>query len=226
MSSRAPIAILFDLDGTLVDTIPFILASVRHAFEGYGRCPTDAEWIAGIGTPLRDQLTGFARDPSDVDRLFDRYRAFWVAEHDARTRAFPGAVEVVTGFAAAGHPLGIVTAKLEAGALRTLRHVGLLPHLGAVVGADSAPRAKPFPDPVLVALARLERAPAEAVLVGDSVHDLEAARAAGVFSIAATWGACTRETLATARPDAWADDVRALPDVVARFLGARAGERC
>ncbi len=224
--SRRPIAVLFDLDGTLVDTVPFILASGRHAFEGYGRTPTDAEWIAGIGTPLRDQLASFARDPSDVDRLFDRYRAFWLSEHDARTRAFPGAVEVVAGFAAAGHPLGIVTAKLEAGALRSLRHVGLLPHVGAVIGADSAPRAKPFPDPVLVALERLGRAPSEALLVGDSVHDLEAAHAAGVRAVAATWGACTRETLAAARPDAWADDVRELPGIVARFAGSAPAERC
>jgi len=217
LSPRAPIAVLFDLDGTLVDTIPFILASVRHAFEGYGRCPTDAEWIAGIGTPLRDQLASFAREPADVDRLFDRYRGFWTAEHDARTRAFPGAAEVVAGLAAAGHPLGVVTAKLEAGALRTLRHVGLLPHIQAVVGADSAPRAKPFPDPVLMALERLGRAPGEALLVGDSTHDLAAARAAGVFAVAATWGACDRAVLAAQVPDAWVDDVREVLPLVASF---------
>ena len=213
MSSPTPIAVLFDLDGTLVDTIPFILASVRHAFDGYGAGPTDAQWIAGIGTPLRDQLASFAREPSDVDLLVERYRAFWFAEHDARTRAFPGAVELVAELAGAGHPIGIVTAKMEAGALRTLRHVGLLPYLGAVVGADGAPRAKPHPDPVEVALRRLERPPARALLVGDSTHDVLAARAAGVHAVAALWGACDRATLAAAGPDAFAErlgEVRAL----------------
>jgi pyrophosphatase PpaX len=210
-----PIAVLFDLDGTLVDTIPFILASVRHAFLGYGSCPTDVEWLAGIGTPLREQLAAFAREPGDVDRLFERYRRFWRAEHDARTRAFPGAVELVAGLARAGHPIGIVTAKLEEGALRTLRHVGLLPYLGAVVGADGAARAKPHPDPVEVALHRLGRPPGRAVLVGDSVHDVISARAAGVHAIAALWGAADRAALEAARPDAWAESLSEIPAMVA-----------
>jgi pyrophosphatase PpaX len=211
----APIAVLFDLDGTLVDTIPFILASVRHAFVGYGTSPTDAEWIAGIGTPLRDQLAPFARTPSDVDGLVARYRDFWVAEHDARTRAFPGAVELVAELAAAGHPVGIVTGKLESGALRTLRHVGLLPYAGVVVGADGAPRAKPHPDPVLVALRRLRRSPDRALMVGDSDHDVVAARSAGVYAVAALWGACDRARLAAAGADAFAGSIGEVRAIVA-----------
>ena len=128
-------AILFDLDGTLVDTVPFILAAVRHAFEGQARCPSDAEWIAGIGTPLRAQLEQFAERPEQVEVLLARYRAFWLAEHDRRTRCFPGALEVVAGLARRGHPLGVVTAKVEEGAFRTLRLTGLDVHMGAVIGA-------------------------------------------------------------------------------------------
>jgi pyrophosphatase PpaX len=222
LSPRAPIAVLFDLDGTLVDTIPFILASVHHAFEGYGACPTDAQWIAGIGTPLRQQLAAFARRPEDVDPLFARYRAFWRAEHDRRTRPFPGAVEVVAELAARGHPIGVVTAKLTEGALRTLRHVGLAPHVGAVVGADSTARAKPHPDPVLLALERLGRAPAEAVLVGDSSHDVAAARAAGVAAVAVLWGACDRASLAAAGAELFASEVGELPGLVRAVDAARA----
>src|SRR5574337_232578 len=143
-------AVLFDLDGTLVDTVPFILEAVRHAFAGYGTCPTDAEWIAGIGTPLRTQLASFARRPADVEPLFERYRAYWIEHHDARTRPFPGALDVVAALAAAGHPIGVVTAKIEQGAFRTLRHTGLLQHVQAVVGADSCANAKPHPEPVLL----------------------------------------------------------------------------
>lgn len=208
-------AILFDLDGTLVDTVPFILAAARHAFEGYGAGPTDAEWVAGIGTPLRVQLASFARSPADVDGLLERYRSYWIEHHDRMTRAFDGALETVASLAAAGRPLAVVTAKVEAGAHRTLRHTGLLPYVQVVIGADSCARAKPHPDPVRLALARLGVGPEGAVLVGDSPHDIAAGRAAGVRTLAALWGACGRDALAAAGPDAYLSDIRALPAALA-----------
>ncbi len=208
------LAILFDLDGTLVDTIPFILAAVRHAFEGYGRIPTDAEWIAGIGTPLRTQLAALVRRPEDVEPLFQRYREYWLQHHDGKTRCFPGALEVVAGLARRGHPVGVVTAKVEAGAHRTLTLTGLLPHVQAVVGADSCANAKPHPEPVLLALERLGVPASRAILVGDSPHDVAAAKAAGARAVAALWGACTREALAAAGADFFLSDIRELPALV------------
>jgi pyrophosphatase PpaX len=216
VAARRP-AILFDLDGTLVDTVPFILASVRHAFDGYGTCPTDAEWIAGIGTPLRAQLGQLARRPEDVEPLYQRYRAFWLAHHDELTRCFPGALELVRGLAAAGHPIGVVTAKVETGALRTLGHTGLLPFVGAVVGADSCARPKPDPEPVRLALSRLGREPSEALLVGDSPHDIAAGNGAGATTVAALWGACSREALAAARPHHFAAALADLPALIDRL---------
>lgn len=215
LSKRAPIAILFDLDGTLVDTVPFILASARHAFEGYGLCPTDDQWIAGIGTPLRAQIASFVRRPEDVDLVVARYREFWIANHDRLTRPFPGALEVVDTLAASGHPIGVVTAKTEEGALRTLRHTGLLRYMQAIVGADTCLRCKPDPEPVHVALARLERAPSEAVLVGDSPHDIVAARAAGVRAVGVLHGACDRDRLLAAGAQALLDDLAPLPALLA-----------
>lgn len=215
LSPRAPIAILFDLDGTLVDTVPFILASARHAFEGYGSCPTDEEWIGGIGTPLRGQLASFARRPEDVDLLLARYREFWIANHDRLTRPFPGALEVVGELAASGHPIGVVTAKTEEGALRTLRHTGLLRHMGAIVGADTCLRCKPDPEPVHVALARLERSPSQALFVGDSPHDMAAASAAGVRAVGVLHGACGGDRLLAAGAAALLDDLAPLPALVA-----------
>ncbi len=191
-----PIAVLLDLDGTLVDTVPFILASVRHAFLGYGRCPTDAEWIAGIGTPLRAQLSAFAGAEEDVQPLFDRYRAYWLDHHDRMTHLFPGALEAVQALRAAGHPLAIITAKLEQGAERTLRHVGLRELVDLVVGADTVARSKPDPMPVRHALERLDRSPGEAVMIGDSDHDLAAGRAAGTVTVGVLWGAAARQVLA------------------------------
>ncbi len=213
MAHTRPIAVLFDLDGTLVDTVPFILESVRHAFEGYGRCPTDAEWIAGIGTPLRTQLAAFAHRAEDVEGLFRRYRTYWLEHHDERTAAFAGALDVVRGLAEARHPIGVVTAKIEQGALRTLAHTGFLPYVSAIVGADTCANAKPHPEPVLLALARLGRPPEEALMLGDSPHDLAAARAAGAVSVAALWGACGREALAP-HADHLLERIDALPALV------------
>ena len=217
---RRPIAVLLDLDGTLVDTVPFILSAVRHAFEGHGRCPSDAEWIAGIGTPLRDQLRGFARSEADVEVLFDRYRAFWLANHDAMTRLFPGAGEAVRTLREAGHPLAIITAKLEQGAERTLRHVGLRGLVDLVVAADTVERSKPDPMPVRHALARLDRRPDEAVMIGDSDHDLAAGRGAGTATVGVLWGAASREVLAPLADHLLSEPGELVP-LVARLQGRR-----
>jgi pyrophosphatase PpaX len=191
-----PIAVLLDLDGTLVDTVPFILASVEHAFEGYGRSPTAAEWIAGIGTPLRTQLAEFARSAEDVEPLFARYRAFWLEHHDRMTSLFPGAGEAVATLRGRGHPIAIITAKIEVGAERTLRHVGMRHLVDVIVAADTVERAKPDPMPVLHALDRLDRTAGQAVMIGDSPHDLAAGRGAGTATVGVCWGAATREVLA------------------------------
>jgi pyrophosphatase PpaX len=193
------LAILLDLDGTLVDTVPFILASVRQAFEGRPG-PSVAEWIAGIGQPLRVQLARHAEGPEDLDALVARYRAHQRLHHDRLTRPFPCAVEAVRALAGAGHAIGVVTGKLAEPAARTLAHVGLAPLVDALVTADSCPRHKPDPEPVLLALSRLGASPGDSVFVGDSPVDVAAGRSAGVVTAAALWGAPDREALLGAAP--------------------------
>jgi len=222
LPTARPIALLFDLDGTLVDSVDLILASARHAFEGYrGRRPTDADWIAGIGKPLRVQLEELAERPEDVEPLFLRYRQFFRVNHDAMTRPFPGAVEVVASLRAAGHPVGVVTAKWVEPAWRSLRHTGLAPHVEAVVGADSLAEHKPDPAPVRLALSQLGRAPEEALLLGDSPHDVAAGNAAGVATAAALWGAGPREVLSAAGPRHLLSDIRELPGLVREIEAGR-----
>src|SRR5512142_3085641 len=116
-------AVLFDLDGTLIDSVPLILASVHHAFAERARRPTDAEWIAGIGTPLRVQLEAWTEAPEDRLAVVDRYRTFQNAHHDEMTRAFPGALETVRSLHEAGHRMGIVTGKYAETAANSLAHV-------------------------------------------------------------------------------------------------------
>ena len=197
MSTRP--AILFDLDGTLVDTIALLLSSKAHAFAAVGLvAPSDADWSAGIGTPLVTQFRQFVEDDATIARLVAAYRAFQHAHHDEHTRAYEGIPDLVRRLEARGHPIGIVTSKGNELAHRGLAWVGLAAHVDVVIGADSVARHKPHPEPVLAALSALGVAPADAVFVGDSPHDIESGRAAGVRTIGVAWGAFDASGLAGA----------------------------
>jgi pyrophosphatase PpaX len=212
-------AILFDLDGTLIDSIDLLVTSMVYAFEGRDVQPPLDEWIAGIGTPLDAMLRTWARDEEDVLALRARYREYQFANHDAKTHAYPGAVDTVRALHAAGYPLAVVTSKLEYGARRSLKWIGVDDCFTAVVGIDATTKHKPEPEPVWHALALLgDIPPAEALFIGDSTHDMHAGNAAGVATAAALWGPFSRAQLETAHPRYWLngfDDVRALVDRLA-----------
>ena len=213
-----PIAVLFDLDGTLIDSIGLLLASVRHAFEGFnGRSPTEQEWVAGIGTPLAKQLRDFCESEEQVEQLTFRYRTFQRAEHDRLTSAYPGALEVLGSLAASGHPMGIVTSKSNEMMDRALQLTGIAPYMGTRIGCDSCTIHKPDPFPVRMALSELGYDASEAVFVGDSPHDINSGNGAGVVSIAALWGPFSREQLHPANPAHYLDDISALPALVKRI---------
>ena len=220
MSATRPLTVLFDLDGTIVDSIALLTASMEHAFAGRTHRPTEAEWIAGIGRPLDDILRPWSADEADLDLVRDRYRTFQRAHHDAMTTAYPGAVETIRALHADGHALGIVTSKLEVWARRSLALIGVEGCFQVVVGIDATTRHKPDPEPVRFALHALgEPTPAHAVFIGDSTHDMHAGRAAGVQTAAALWGPNTRAVLEPTAPDHWLHgfgDVR----LVVRAIGS------
>ena len=217
MASR-PLAVLFDLDGTLIDSIELILNSARHAFrDRTDSAPSDAEWLAGVGTPLATMFRQYARDDAEVEALIAKYREYQIANHDRLTRRYDMVVEVVDGLRAAGHPQAIVTSKTGWLARRGLDHVGLASHFDVIVGCDSCDRHKPDPQPVLKALEQLGYAPHEAVFVGDSVHDMLAGNAAGVTTIAALWGPFSREDLVASEPNHFLDRMADLPALLERI---------
>ncbi|MGD8606570.1 MAG: HAD-IA family hydrolase [Myxococcales bacterium] len=194
-------AYLFDLDGTLLDSIDLILSSFHHTARVHlGREHSDAFWLAGIGTPLRVQLGKIARSEEELEAMLHTYRTFNLAHHDEMAKPYPGIVDVVRKLHHDGAKLALVTSKLSTGALRGLRLLQLEHELGVRVCADDVVNGKPDPEPVLKALAALDAPPEAAVLIGDSVHDIESARAAGVAAAAVTWGPFTRESLETAGP--------------------------
>ena len=212
-------AILFDLDGTLIDTIELILSSARHAFEEWPVRPTDEEWVRGIGTPLVQQLRAYAANDDQLALLLARYRRYQNEHHDRLTRCYDDVPDVIAALADRGHQMAVVTSKASPIAHQSLAFVGLDHFFPVVVGYDDTARHKPDPEPVRVALSRLGVSPDDAVFVGDSPHDILAGNAADVITIAALWGPFDRETLADARPDHFIECMAELPGVLNRAFG-------
>lgn len=206
-----PVVVL-DLDGTIADTIPLILASYRHAFEAVvGQVPPEAELRSWIGQPLiRTFRAGW---PAQADELFATYVA-WNRAHTAELiRRYEGVTEVLADLAAAGVRVAVATSKMRDIAATCTELIGAAPYLSALVGLEDTSEHKPDPAPLLEALARVGGTPAGATYVGDAVVDVLAAQAAGMASVAVTWGAETREALAAAGPDHLvdtADELRAV----------------
>lgn len=206
---------LFDLDGTLLDSVDLILASYRHTLTVHRGAPPDDEvWLAGLGTPLWEQFRAFTEDRLEIDAMIATYREHNLAHHDAMVREYPGVKDAVGRLRATGR-LGVVTSKLHRGAERGLRALGMADWFEVVIGADDVERTKPHPEPVLTAVERLGADPATTVFVGDSPHDMASGRAAGVRTAAVLWGPFRRDHLAPHDPDHWlehpADLTRMMP---------------
>lgn len=217
MPKSRPFAVLFDLDGTLIDSIGLLLACMKHSFKGRAHAPTDAEWIAGIGTPLAKQLEAFATSPEDVNLLVSRYRSFQHEAHDRMTSTFEGVTETLDTLHANGHPMALVTSKGNSMMLKSMRFANIERFMTSMIGSDSCETHKPDPFPVHMALRELGYSPNEAVFVGDSPHDIAAGNAAGVISIAALWGPFTREMLEPSKPAYFLGDIRELVPLVERI---------
>jgi pyrophosphatase PpaX len=207
-------AVLFDLDGTLIDSIRLIVESFHHTLAAFGLpARGDAFWMAGIGTPLHAVLAPFARDEAMLEGMIAAYREHNVAQHDARVRAYPGIADTVHALVAAGIRLAVVTSKNRPGTLRGLRAAGLSGAFPALVCAEDVENAKPHREPVDRALALIGTKAHEALFVGDSLHDMHAGRAAEVSTGAALWGPFDRAHLAPSEPSHWLpspDDLRRL----------------
>ena len=217
-----PAAVLFDLDGTLIDSIDLILKSAIYAFDKCGfAAPSAAEWLAGVGRPLPIMFRHFApRGDDDVPVLIAAYREFQMANHDALVHAYAGIPEMLGALAERGHPLAIVTSKTDALAARGLAHTGIDKFFDTIVGMDSCTRHKPDPEPVMIALDRLGYAPGEAWFVGDSVHDMESGNAAGVATIGALWGPFGAEDLAPSKPRHLAHRVQDVVGIIGAWSSA------
>jgi pyrophosphatase PpaX len=203
MTPRRFATYLFDLDGTLLDSIELILSSYRHTMVAHGREPPDDRfWLVGLGTPLTAQFARVSDDPVEVNRMVESYRAYNLANHDRLVRPYDGVAPVVSELAGRG-ALGVVTSKAHSAAQRGLRLVGLDSYFPVIVGEDDVAHHKPDPEPVRRAIELLGADPGTTVFVGDSPHDMAAGRAAGARTAAALWGPFSRTDLEPRAPDYW-----------------------
>jgi pyrophosphatase PpaX len=196
--------VLFDLDGTLIDSVRLILDSYHHTLATHGLPPrTDDEWLAGVGTPLTAQFAAWRDDPETLEALIATYREYNLTHHDRMVTVYPGVVDVVSALKKDGITTGLVTSKNRAGAVRGLTLAQLEATMDVLVCADEVENPKPHPEPVEKAVRLLGADSRATVYVGDSVHDMLSGRAAGVRTAAALWGPFGRSHLEGAQPDYW-----------------------
>jgi pyrophosphatase PpaX len=179
--------VLFDLDGTLIDSGQMILASFRHATRTVlAREIPDEELVAATGgATIYEQMRAF--DRARVDELVRAYREHNEPLHD-RLAAFDGVEELLAHLRREGRRLGVVTSKRRKTVDLAFRVLPIERFFDAIVTADEVKRHKPDPEPVRVALERLGAAADEAAFVGDSPFDVGAGKAAGVFTVGVSWG--------------------------------------
>ncbi|MFY9609886.1 MAG: HAD hydrolase-like protein [Blastocatellia bacterium] len=213
-------AILFDLDGTLIDTTSLILACFDHSWKTTtGRGHIREPLISTFGMPLRQAVSLLAVDRDCilegnlVERLISEYRSFNLANHDGMTRKFPGARQAVAELKARGYLIGVVTSKGGELGRRGLELCSLNCLLDVAVFLEDTDHHKPRPEPILKALERLNVRPSLAAYVGDSRYDLIAGRAAGVRTVAAMWGPAPREKLEQQSPDFCAESISDLLEI-------------
>jgi pyrophosphatase PpaX len=208
--------VLFDLDGTILDTNELIFQSFEYAWERKGLKEITREqltpYMGGKLTDMFREVTG--ADETEVEELIGLYREFNWAHHDELVQAYPYVCEVMGRLAASGIRMGVVTTKIRKTSEMGLRLCGLSEFIETIVSLDDVVHAKPHPEPVLKALAHMGADPATTVMVGDSTGDLLAARAAGVRSIAVGWTIKKREELDRCKPDYWIEDFRELTGII------------
>ena len=198
--------VVFDLDGTVADTVGLIIASYDHALNNVlGHRPDPRQVRTWIGRTL--WATFGEHWPDHVDELVATYRTWNRANAHRLITGFPGVAELIDDLAGAGITAGVATSKGRDAAIESLALAGV--HLPVTVAMEDTALHKPNPEPILLALQRLGCA-GPAVYVGDAVVDIEAARAAGLDSIAVTWGAGDAEALDAAGPTAVATSVNEL----------------
>jgi phosphoglycolate phosphatase len=221
-----PAAVVFDLDGTLVDSRTDIAIAANHALAAHGyRAQTEEAIAAFVGDGARAlvaRATGLARDDARIDDLLRTFIEFYTQHAAGHTRLMPGALEALD--ALEGIPLAVCTNKPRQTTLPLLNAMRIAERFRAIVAGGDTARQKPAPDPLLSVATSMGVDVRAIVMVGDGPQDVECARSAGARSVAVTFGFGSEETLRAAGPDAIA---RSFPEAIEELkrLGLEVSER-
>ena len=196
-----PIAIFFDLDGTLIDTAPDLGGAANYIRLTQGLAPLplpDYRSVASAGARgLLGKALGITPDHADFPRHRDAFLAHYAAHLADNSSLFEGFVETLAGFAQQGVLWGVMTNKPSLYTMPLMAALDLMGSACAIVSADEVSRAKPAPDGLLLACERAGVAPEHCWYVGDDKRDIDAGRAAGMKTVAAAWGYEGEHALAT-----------------------------
>ncbi|WP_457597168.1 phosphoglycolate phosphatase [Hydrogenimonas sp.] len=217
-------AILFDLDGTLIDSVPDLAAALADTMRALGREPCDEarvrEWVGNGARVLvkRALCGGMEIDESACAGIFDDALATFMRAYEKRmcekTRLYPEVATTLSRLREKGAKMAVVTNKPGPFVAPILRHLGIEGHFDLIVGGEDLPRKKPDPMPLLHACEKLGVQPSEAVMVGDSRNDIEAAKRAGMPAVAVRYGYNHGEPVEALFPERVIDRFGELPDIL------------
>jgi phosphoglycolate phosphatase len=186
-------AIIFDLDGTLVDSARDLQDAtnallVEEGLRSISLAEVKSMIGDGVAKLVERAIEATGGDLTRLPILVLRFLEIYEANASHHTEAYPGVRNTLEGLSSMGLPLAVVTNKPYSATIDILEALGLSAFFGAVIGGDTLPERKPHPAPILLALERLGVSPKAALMVGDNYHDVQAARAAGVRAFAVTYG--------------------------------------
>lgn len=192
--------ILFDLDGTLIDTNELIISTYLHTLEKYYPGKYEREDVLPFLGPTLHEVFG-AMDPEKVEEMVLDYRTYNLANHDSLVKEFVGVMETIETLKKKGYKLAIVTTKREDVAFKGLRLMKLDPFFDVMIAYDHVKKVKPDPEPIFLALEKLDSKPEETLMVGDNFHDVLAGKNAGTKTAGVAWTIKGRDYLAKYEPD-------------------------
>ncbi|MBQ9691248.1 MAG: HAD-IA family hydrolase [Eggerthellaceae bacterium] len=208
-------AILYDNDGTLVDTYDLILSNFQYATEiVLGTALPENQLMKKVGQPLHVQVQDFTNDEALQQQLLKAYRKHNEARHLHDIGTFNGVNDMLEAISCAHISQAVVTSKRSDVAAAGLEHLGMLHYMDFVVGYDHTSNHKPHPEPILFGINKLGYSPAECIYVGDSPFDIKAGNDAGCTTVAVLWGMFGREALFAESPDYIIEEPRELIEII------------